>query len=398
MARIACRPAALGLLASLLLAATAQAAQPLLPRQRCGATPEVAEVTTPRDNPERTAYLGDWVTIYICHEDALALEAAKEQKVITLYVDGIDTGVLPQKSDPAAGSMTFPLERNEKNKAVWAPLLYNPIFQRQEEIAVSVGLHGEAPLPRLATSNMKIVFDKIYLQGMMWLWVLLILAIVAATMVYARNSDMLRDGPKIGDVQQTYSLARVQMAWWFVLIVVGFVVIWVVTGDRDSIPASLLGLMGISAATALAALAITPRGEERAAAERDRLSKIKASAATRIQDLDGEIAATADPVAKAKLVQLKVEAQKEIDEANVAIAQVKSYYPTKNLWTDVVTDDRGSVALDRFQIVVWTIVLGGIFLMSVVWDLTMPELSATLLALMGISSGTYVGFKLPQKP
>jgi hypothetical protein len=31
------------------------------------------------------------------------------------------------------------------------------------------------------------------------------------------------------------------------------------------------------------------------------------------------------------------------------------------------------------------------------WDLTMPEFSATMLALMGISWGTYIGFKLPLK-
>jgi hypothetical protein len=396
MARFAC-PAALGLMAFLFLGDAAHAAKPLLPRQLCGATHEVAEVVTPKENPARTAYLGDWVTIYICHEDTLALEAAKEQKDITLYVNGIDTGVLAQKSDAVAGTMTFPLDRNEKNKDIWAPILYDPLFQRREEIAISVGLHGDRPLPRLATSNMKIVFDKIYLVGLMWLWVLLIVAIVIATVLYARNSDMLRDGPKVGQVRQTYSLARVQMAWWFVLIVVAYVIIWIVTGDRDTITVSLLGLMGISAVTALTAVAITPRGDERAAAERDRLTKIKTSATVRMQELDTEIAATTDPATKTKLEQLKVDAQKEIDEANIAIAEVKNYYPSKNLWTDMVTDDRGSVALDRFQIVVWTIVLGGIFIASVVWELTMPEFSATLLALMGISSGTYVGFKIPQK-
>jgi hypothetical protein len=397
MARIACPRAALGLIALLFFGSAAHAAATRLPRQFCGAKPEVAEVVTPKANPARTAYLGDWVTIYICHQDALTLEAAKQQKNITLFVNGIDTGVLAQKMDPVVGTMTFPLDRNEKNKDIWAPLLYDPIFERRDEIAISVGLNGEAALPRLATSNMKIIFDKLYLVGLMWLWVVLILAILAATVVYARNSDMLRDGPKMGNLRQTYSLARVQMAWWFVLIVVAYVLIWVVTGDRDTITASLLGLMGISAATALTAVAITPRGDERAAAERDRLTKIKTSAATRIQELDTEIVTTADPASRAKLEQLKADAQKEIDEANIAIAQVRNYYPSQNLWTDIVTDERGSVALDRFQIVVWTIVLGGIFVASVVWYLTMPEFSATLLALMGISSGTYVGFKIPQK-
>ena len=64
---------------------------------------------------------------------------------------------------------------------------------------------------------------------------------------------------------------------------------------------------------------------------------------------------------------------------------------------DLISDDHGIVALDRLQVVVWTLVLGGIFLSSVLAYLTMPEFSATMLALMGISSGTYIGFKLPMK-
>jgi hypothetical protein len=42
----------------------------------------------------------------------------------------------------------------------------------------------------------------------------------------------------------------------------------------------------------------------------------------------------------------------------------------------------------------WTVILGFVFIASVWSDLTMPDFSPTLLGLMGISSGTYVGFKL----
>jgi len=44
-----------------------------------------------------------------------------------------------------------------------------------------------------------------------------------------------------------------------------------------------------------------------------------------------------------------------------------------------------------------TIVLGIIFVSSVYNNLSMPEFSTTLLGLMGISSGTYIGFKFPEK-
>jgi hypothetical protein len=60
---------------------------------------------------------------------------------------------------------------------------------------------------------------------------------------------------------------------------------------------------------------------------------------------------------------------------------------------DILADTDG-ISVHRFQIFVWTIVLGIIFLRSVVTELSMPEFNGTLLALMGISSATYVGAKL----
>jgi hypothetical protein len=47
--------------------------------------------------------------------------------------------------------------------------------------------------------------------------------------------------------------------------------------------------------------------------------------------------------------------------------------------------------------VVWTIILGVVFAARVKSDLVMPDFSATLLGLMGISSGTYIGFKFPEQ-
>jgi hypothetical protein len=49
-----------------------------------------------------------------------------------------------------------------------------------------------------------------------------------------------------------------------------------------------------------------------------------------------------------------------------------------------------------FPTVSW-IVLGIMFSSSVYNKLSMPEFNATLLGLMGISSGTYIEFKLPEK-
>jgi hypothetical protein len=42
-------------------------------------------------------------------------------------------------------------------------------------------------------------------------------------------------------------------------------------------------------------------------------------------------------------------------------------------------------------------VLGLVFIRSVLLQLVMPDFDTTLLGLMGISSGTYIGFKFPEK-
>lgn len=69
---------------------------------------------------------------------------------------------------------------------------------------------------------------------------------------------------------------------------------------------------------------------------------------------------------------------------------------TEGLIADLLTDKTG-VSFHRFQMLCWTLILGAIFIFSVVADLAMPTFNTTLLALMGISAGTYLGFKFPEK-
>jgi hypothetical protein len=301
----------------------------------CGPGTAVTGVAGVNPDPHQV-YLGDWVVVSVCHLDTLLHDAEAQQQPLTLFIEGLDAGVEPSGLDLESGMLTFILDRNGKNKDIWRQFLYNPLFDSYATMRVSVGVRGGRPLPRADAANMALRLKKLWVDGWTMLLLALLLGVAIALVVYARRSDMLRDGPSIDGARQPYSLARVQMAWWFFLLVVGYVFIWMVTGERDSIAPSLLGLVGISAATALAAVAV----------------KRPSNGVPRT---------------------------------------------TAGLWRDLVTDDRGVVALDRFQVVVWTLVLGGVFLNSVLGDLTMPEFSATMLALMGISSGTYIGFKLPMK-
>jgi len=298
----------------------------------CGSESAVTGVAGVNDDPHMV-YLQDWVVVSVCHLDDLLKNAEAQQQPVTLFIEGVDTGNAAVGVDRESGTLTFILDRNEQNKELWRQFLYNPLFDPFATIRVSVGIRGDKPLLRATGANLSLRLKKLYTDTWTWPWLALLAAVLVVLIIAGKRSDMLRDGPSIDGVPQPYSVARTQMAWWFFLMLSGFIFIWLVTGDRDSISPSLLGLMGISAATAVAGVAVS-RQEARA---------------------------------------------------------------SRGWWSDLVSDDRGIVALDRLQIVVWTLVLGGIFLYSVLWDLTMPEFNATLLALMGISSGTYIGFKLPLK-
>jgi hypothetical protein len=224
---------------------------------------------------------------------------------------------------------------------------------------------------------------------------------------YARKSDLLRDGPPIGGVRRPYSLGRAQMAWWFFLILIGYNFIWWVTEDRDTIPPSLLALMGISAATAIAADAIGSRGRVgRRTLLDDEITSLDEAQQKIVVDMDDAARRAADPAAASSTTVAallsaleKKRAELEALRARLVVerAGLTAIVPSKGLWSDLVTDERGAISLDRFQIVAWSLVLGAVFLFTAVWELTMPEFNATLLALMGISSGTYIGFKLPSK-
>ena len=61
---------------------------------------------------------------------------------------------------------------------------------------------------------------------------------------------------------------------------------------------------------------------------------------------------------------------------------------------DLISDDAEGVAIYRFQMLAWTIALGFVFVFKVATERAIPTFDLATLGLLGISSGTYLGFKL----
>jgi hypothetical protein len=297
--------------------------------------------------------------------------------------------------------LRFYLDRNSDNKEVWEPLLRNPFTYPTRTVQASIGIAsivGATPVKSSSPFVLKVVSAEWYV----WLWLILLIAFLIAFSYLAWRKDILRDGKR----PAPYSLGRIQMAWWFFLILIGYVVIWLISGDQDTITPSLLGLMGISAGTALGAVLIESSKGGAAALSNAATQSIAFDAALKDaqQKLTSAMTLSTATPGDVALQQAVVDAQtkvtvieSQLDSAKATLNQTATPPKSVNWLLDILSESDGTIALHRFQIVIWTLVLGIVFLVSVFYDLTMPEFSATLLASMGISAGTYLGFKFPEK-
>jgi hypothetical protein len=219
-------------------------------------------------------------------------------------------------------------------------------------------------------------------------------ALVVLLLMIAKNSDLVRDkdaDPPAG-MRLPYSLGRTQMAFWFVLILTAYVYIGIVDWDfLNTIPSSALALMGISAATAVGASLIDQSKVSDAANLRAEQSSLRGRTAA----LPALINAAAAPDQQRLRDELAAK-QARLAAVDALVAQLPNRaYGSQGFVKDLISDADG-VSLHRFQIVAWTAVLGVVFGVGAIYNLKMPEFGSTLLALMGVSAGTYLGFKFPE--
>ncbi len=264
-------------------------------------------------------------------------------KKVVLFLDGRpvkDVTAFPP-TDPDKSLFVFPLKRTESSRETWTHVLGRPQWEPRQT-SVSVGLDDEFPVDSTAT-----VLLEVIPHGWFVAWAIIFLALLVFFIAVAKQSDVIRDWsvqPPAGE-RKPYSLSRAQAAWWFFLVLASYLFIGLITGDYNtSITGTVLGLLGISSATVIGSAAIDA-GKSTAAA-----------------------AATGTP----------------------AVGSASKYW-----WIDMLSD-AGGVSFHRFQMAAWTLVLGIIFVVQVYQFLAMPTFDGTLLALLGISAGTYLGLKIPQ--
>jgi hypothetical protein len=287
-----------------------------------------------KETPTR-AGLADRLTIHVQNFGTLLKQANGNCKAVVLFIDGMPLkGDKPESCDTVNGHVRYRLLRDRGDDDAWHTLLGSP-HGYTHNVDVSVGSDAQFPIPSSATFDLEVIPRPQFLAF------LGLLALALAIFIYmCRTTSLVRSGTHPVPHERPFSLSLFQMSFWFFLVIAAYVFMWLINDELDTITDSVLGLIGIGAATALGAALI--------------------------------------------------------DNNKTAPQPDQPGGTSQGFLHDVMSDPTG-VSLHRFQMFVWTLVLGVIFIGSVYKNLEMPEFSATLLGLMGISSGTYLGFKVPEK-
>lgn len=341
----------------------------------------------------RTARLRDTLTVEV---EGLPSLAACTGKTIVLYLDDrplTDVVAFPP-TDPAQQLLRFPLERTEESREVWTHLLGRPGFDARP-VEVSIGLADQYAIATAAPEEATILLDVIPVRWFLF-WFLLFVVFLLGFLYLARRTDVIRDAvPLPGEgARRPYSLARTQAAWWFFLVLASYMFIGMITGDfSTTITSTVLILMGISAGTVVGSAFVDASKPNQAAGQQaatqtleeevEKLSAKMQSAEAAVQQKTGEAATAQSLAAMAEEYASKLSKLKKLRNESEHFLQ------------DILSDVNG-VSFHRFQMLAWTVVLGIIFIGQVYKELAMPEFSETLLSLMGISAGTYIGLKIPE--
>lgn len=315
-------------------------------------------------------------------------------------------GNYPEEIHPDRNRLHFHLEIKPQNKELWTDVLGAPRGLRHP-VTFTIGPETESPFDSVYNQSSPLPLTVISpLYGVVGLLVVLFTLVLFVWL--ARTTNLIREaGPSVPGKLRPYNLGRTQMAFWFFLVYVSYTVIWLITDSLDTITPSLLGLMGISAGTALSEALIDSGKDKASSSELQDFISEKQSLETGIRELQSQInALNAKPTLTPEDTANRDSLNKQLQDSRARLALVNQQIPTltpapadansHGLLRDILRDSSG-YSFHRFQIFAWTIVLGIIFVSSVYNNLTMPEFSTTLLGLMGISSGTYIGFKFPEK-
>ena len=368
---------------------------------------------------------------------------------LDLTINGLPLGITPDIADftPISASRRLPGDPDEdtyhwlrfsltprpktaaddeKEKAADDPfkqLLAKPSFAMPSKVTLTLKSGSETlALPTAVTPQAKERRCRFSLIGidklLFWLMLGALVLIVLVLGTLAATTDILRDPcRRRPEGVEPVSLARSQMAFWFVVIAAAFLFLWVMTGNIATINGTCLVLLAIGTTTALGANKISKGSNLRkdlsdalgkTAHEMLEMTPLEMSVA--IKARKEALEATKQALAQsnpghAQLPQIERDLEivkTQEDEINCFLDKRPRWlkpriyfwwYRLRTIREDLLTEEAGTYDFHRFQILAWTIVLGLIFVVKVFNERVMPTFDTNVLLLKGLSSGAYLGFK-----
>jgi hypothetical protein len=296
--------------------------------------------------------VGDFVRVEVNTDGCKQFDKTKLAGYKLLF-DGLDSGLSAIGCEPTSGWLLFRLDPGTSmnptspTHAAWELLLGSPLSKQASSIGTpATEQRSFVRSARFAVTQPDSKDSSTLARGVITLQAIapdrlavgatLVALLWASLMLLGAKSTLVRDAGAAGASvrQRSFSLGRTQMAWWFAIIMGSFLFLWVVTGDIGNITAQGLTLMGISATTGLSAASL---------------------------------------------------------DSSVGFEPA----PTNHFITDLLSDKEG-VTIHRYQMLIATLIIGVLYVIHVLRHLAMPEFDANTLLLLGISSGTYFGFKFPE--
>lgn len=306
---------------------------------------------------------GDYLIVAVNRGDLDSVR--KNFNQYRLWINGICfPNMKPLFINESEPGLVFRLERDTAKNSPWQLYYSNPNYWKTHRNSViKLGTLTKEFQPISTPHTINLYTSHLWMRWIFYpAFILLVLVIIWFGRALLKDTALFTSrGAKISFITKDeddtnaaagiinikkvpYSLARLQFLLWLLVILFGMLHIWIITDVLISPTGSTLLLLGISGGTFyLGNLLDTPSGG-------------------------------GTPLAPAELASFINDNQ------------------SKNLIFDVLNNGQ-SISLHRMQLLIFTVFLCCYFVTVVIGDLIIPQISDTLLALMGISSTMYAGVK-----
>lgn len=282
--------------------------------------------------------IGDCIQLKVDNLNRFIRQKPHDANII-LFIDNIGlTAIRPFQVDTLNNHIFFHITRKDDANKSWSLFYRNlNIWNKNDSpipLTVSIGYHNSGAVKSTVTIKEFVLMKP----SAWWQFIIGVVIILAVFIILALRTPILRDNMT---QNAPFSLARAQLAFWTLIILTSFMYIFFATAEAPNLSNTTLTLLGISIGT----------------------------------------------VTAARVIDISHQKNNSMNVGKVS----------RNILIDIISDPSG-ISIHRFQMVLWTVILGAIYVFRVYVYCEMAEFSDNLLILMGISGGTYLGLKIPENP